>query len=116
MTPWLTLIDLVNKVGAMITATNHCRQRSPVGHAHHSPWTAEITVGLPREQAIALFTAEGERRWPRAGSHATRNPPDATGPPARPYLLAMSWVSRSGSPGALRRVEDSLVDPSQLPD
>ncbi|MGZ4233738.1 MAG: SRPBCC family protein [Solirubrobacteraceae bacterium] len=23
----------------------------------------EITVGLPREQAIALFTPEGERRW-----------------------------------------------------
>jgi hypothetical protein len=25
--------------------------------------TAEIIVGLPREQAIAMFTAEGERRW-----------------------------------------------------
>jgi hypothetical protein len=24
---------------------------------------AEITVGLPREQALALFTPEGERRW-----------------------------------------------------
>jgi hypothetical protein len=23
----------------------------------------EITVGLPPEQALALFTAEGERRW-----------------------------------------------------
>lgn len=27
---------------------------------HHA---AEITVGLPREQAITLFTPEGERRW-----------------------------------------------------
>src|SRR4051794_27378406 len=25
--------------------------------------TAEITVALPRAQAMALFTAEGERRW-----------------------------------------------------
>ena len=25
--------------------------------------TAEITVGLPLEQAMALFTPEGERRW-----------------------------------------------------
>jgi hypothetical protein len=25
--------------------------------------SAEITVGLPPDQAIALFTAEGERRW-----------------------------------------------------
>jgi hypothetical protein len=25
--------------------------------------TAEITVGLPRAQAMALFTAEGERQW-----------------------------------------------------
>jgi hypothetical protein len=25
--------------------------------------TAEITVGLPRTQAMALFTPEGERRW-----------------------------------------------------
>lgn len=25
--------------------------------------TAEITVGLPRDQAMELFTAEGERRW-----------------------------------------------------
>jgi hypothetical protein len=25
--------------------------------------TAEITVTLPREQAMALFTPEGERRW-----------------------------------------------------
>jgi hypothetical protein len=25
--------------------------------------TAELTVGLPREQAMAMFTAEGERRW-----------------------------------------------------
>lgn len=25
--------------------------------------SAEITVGLPRAEAIALFTAEGERRW-----------------------------------------------------
>jgi hypothetical protein len=25
--------------------------------------TAEITVGLPRAQAMAMFTAEGERRW-----------------------------------------------------
>src|SRR5438270_7773224 len=24
---------------------------------------ADITVGLPREQALALFTPEGERRW-----------------------------------------------------
>jgi hypothetical protein len=25
--------------------------------------TAEIAVGLPREQAVPLFTAEGERQW-----------------------------------------------------
>ena len=25
--------------------------------------TAEITLALPREQAMAMFTAEGERRW-----------------------------------------------------
>jgi hypothetical protein len=25
--------------------------------------TTQITVGLPPEQAMALFTPEGERRW-----------------------------------------------------
>jgi hypothetical protein len=44
--------------------------------------TAEITVGLPREQAIALFTAQGERRWaegwePRYPEPARRDGPGA---------------------------------------
>jgi hypothetical protein len=44
--------------------------------------TAEITVGLPREEALALFTAEGERRWaegwePRYPEPARRDGPGA---------------------------------------
>src|SRR5947207_3832431 len=44
--------------------------------------TAEITVGLPREQAMPLFTAEGERRWadgwePRYPEPARRDGPGA---------------------------------------
>jgi hypothetical protein len=43
---------------------------------------AEITVGLPREQAMALFTPEGERRWaegwqPRYPEPARREGPGA---------------------------------------
>ena len=42
--------------------------------------SAEITVALPRDQAIALFTAEGERRWaedwnPRYPQPARRDGP-----------------------------------------
>lgn len=44
--------------------------------------SAEITVGLPREQAMALFTAEGECRWakgwePRYPEPARRDQPGA---------------------------------------
>jgi hypothetical protein len=44
--------------------------------------TAEITLDLPRDQAMALFTAEGERRWaedwePRYPEPARRDGPGA---------------------------------------
>jgi hypothetical protein len=44
--------------------------------------SAEITIGVPRETAVALFTAEGERRWangwdPRYPQRGRRDGPGA---------------------------------------
>jgi hypothetical protein len=44
--------------------------------------TAEITVGLPREQAMALFTAEGERRWAEGWEPRYPEPTRRDGPGA----------------------------------
>jgi hypothetical protein len=62
--PGLTLINLVNKDWSDDHRDEPVLERgiqSDMPITLHR--TAEITVGLPREQAIALFTAEGERRW-----------------------------------------------------
>lgn len=44
--------------------------------------TAEITVRLPREQAMALFTAEGERRWAEGWEPRYPEPDRRDGPGA----------------------------------
>ena len=44
--------------------------------------SAEITVALPREQAISLFTAEGERRWAHGWSPQYPQPDRRDGPGA----------------------------------
>jgi hypothetical protein len=44
--------------------------------------TAEITVSLPREQAMALFTAEGERRWAEGWEPCYPEPTRRDGPGA----------------------------------
>lgn len=43
---------------------------------------AEITVGLPREQALALFTPEGERRWAAGWDPQYPDPKRPEGPGA----------------------------------
>src|SRR5437588_11717644 len=59
---------------------------------------ADITVGLPREQALALFTPEGERRWAEGWDPQYPEPGRREGPGAvfttRPDLdQAMSYIS-----------------------
>lgn len=44
--------------------------------------TAEITVELPREQAMALFTAEGERSWAEGWEPRYPEPSRRDGPGA----------------------------------
>jgi hypothetical protein len=44
--------------------------------------SAEITVGLPPDQAIALFTAEGERRWAEGWDPRYPEPDRRDGPGA----------------------------------
>jgi hypothetical protein len=51
---------------------------------------AEITVGLPREQALVLFTPEGERRWAAGWDPQYPEPSRREGPGA---VLTTSHVS-----------------------
>jgi hypothetical protein len=44
--------------------------------------TAEITVDLPRERAMAMFTAEGERRWAKGWEPQYPEPTRRDGPGA----------------------------------
>ena len=44
--------------------------------------SAEITVGLPADQAMALFTAEGERRWAEGWDPRYPEPDRRDGPGA----------------------------------
>ena len=44
--------------------------------------SAEITVGLPQQQAMALFTAEGERRWAEGWNPQYPRPDRRDGPGA----------------------------------
>ena len=44
--------------------------------------SAEITVGLPQQQAMALFTAEGERRWAEGWDPRYPQPDRRDGPGA----------------------------------
>ena len=44
--------------------------------------SAEITVGLPRERALALFTPEGERRWAHGWDPRYPQPDRREGPGA----------------------------------
>lgn len=77
--------------------------------------TAEITVELPREQAMALFTAEGERRWadgwePRYPEPARRDGPGAVFTTAHGDRQT-TWVMVDHQPDRVRyaRVTDGFT-------
>ena len=77
--------------------------------------TAEITVELPREQAMALFTAEGERRWaegwePRYPEPSRRDGPGAVFTTAHGDHQT-TWVMVDHEPDRVRyaRVTDGFT-------
>ena len=53
-----------------------------LGMAYGVRRTAEITVALPREQAMEFFTAEGERRWAEGWEPRYPEPTRQDGPGA----------------------------------
>ena len=68
--------------------------------------TAEITVALPRDAAIALFTAEGERRWAEGWDPHYPQPGRCDGPGAV-FTTAHSshqttWIMVDHRPDAVR--------------
>lgn len=77
--------------------------------------SAEITVGLPLETAIALFTAEGERRWaggwdPRYPLPARRDGPGAVFTTAHAGHRT-TWIMVDHGPRSVRyaRVTDGMT-------
>jgi hypothetical protein len=68
--------------------------------------SAEITVGLPCEQAMALFTPEGERRWaegwdPHYPDPARRDQPGAVFTTSH-GAHETTWVMADHDPGRVR--------------
>ena len=68
--------------------------------------SAEITVALPRDQAIALFTAEGERRWAE-GWNPHYPQPDRCDGPGAVFTTAhgtheTTWIMVDHAPDAVR--------------
>jgi hypothetical protein len=67
---------------------------------------AEITVGLPREQALALFTPEGERRWAAGWDPRYPDPGRREGPGAvfttRHGGRETTWVVVDQRPDSIR--------------
>lgn len=70
--------------------------------------SAEITVRLPRDQTMALFTAEGERRWaegwdPRYPAlHDVTVPERSSAPRTAPTKRHGSWLTTARSAFATR--------------
>ena len=68
--------------------------------------SAEITVALPREEALALFTAEGERRWAE-GWNPEYPQPDRRDGPGAVFTTAhggheTTWIMVDHAPDGLR--------------
>ncbi len=68
--------------------------------------SAEITVGLPPDQALALFTAEGERRWAE-GWNPRYPQPDRRDGPGAVFTTAhgvheTTWVMVDDRPDGVR--------------
>ena len=77
--------------------------------------TTEITVGLPREPAVGLFTAEGERRWadgwePRYPEPTRRDGPGAVFTTAHGHHQT-TWIMVDHRSDGVRyaRVTDGLT-------
>jgi hypothetical protein len=75
----------------------------------------EITVGLPPEQAIALFTPEGERRWADGWDPHYPDPHRREGPGAvfttGPGGHQTTWIMVDHGPGSVRyaRVTEGMT-------